>query len=204
MPTGYTQGILDGSIQSFNEFAKLCMRNFGACMHMRDEPFDAEYKPAQPSEYYQEKIDKCKAELLLIESKSDEDFKADAIDVLKTELSLIQKMIDKCKENQVILYSFMKQAKAFVPPTPDHDGIKEFMIDQIKSTIDYDGNSSYYEERRASIESEIIGFNVSDYRLKKIKALNKDLMYYKQQLSNDIDRCNKANKWVLDFHNALK
>ena len=36
MPTGYTAGILEGKIKTFPEFAKICMRAFGAAIHMRD------------------------------------------------------------------------------------------------------------------------------------------------------------------------
>ena len=47
MPTGYTAGIIDGKTETFQEFAKQCMRNFGACIHMRDENMGKEYEPIQ-------------------------------------------------------------------------------------------------------------------------------------------------------------
>jgi len=44
MPTGYTQGILDGTTKDFKEFAKHCMKAFGACVHMRDDDMKKEYE----------------------------------------------------------------------------------------------------------------------------------------------------------------
>lgn len=43
MPTGYTAGILNGTIKTFKEFATKCSRAF--MIHMRDEAHDAPYTP---------------------------------------------------------------------------------------------------------------------------------------------------------------
>ena len=60
MPTGYTAGILDEKITNFPQFAKLCMRAFGATIHMRDEDMNIEYKKRVPSDFYQKEIEKAK------------------------------------------------------------------------------------------------------------------------------------------------
>ncbi len=60
MPTGYTAGILDGKITTFQQFAKQCMRAFGATIHMRDDDMDAEITPRTPSDYYSKEIEKAK------------------------------------------------------------------------------------------------------------------------------------------------
>lgn len=41
MPTGYTVGIADGKITTFEQYAMTCARAFGALVMMRDDPFDA-------------------------------------------------------------------------------------------------------------------------------------------------------------------
>ena len=38
MPTGYTSYIQDGDITTGKDFLKLCLRNFGVAINMRDEP----------------------------------------------------------------------------------------------------------------------------------------------------------------------
>lgn len=37
MATAYTQGIINGKINTFKEFALVCARAFGAAAHMRDK-----------------------------------------------------------------------------------------------------------------------------------------------------------------------
>ena len=56
MPTGYTAGILDGTIKDFPTFAKQCMRAFGATIHMREEPASKEYEPRVPSDYHKQQL----------------------------------------------------------------------------------------------------------------------------------------------------
>ena len=46
MPTGYTHGIIDGDITTFEQFAERCSRAF--LIHMRDDSSDAEYKKREP------------------------------------------------------------------------------------------------------------------------------------------------------------
>ena len=57
MPTGYTEGIIDGKTETFQDFAKQCMRAFGATIHMRDEDMEAEITPRTPSDYSSKEIE---------------------------------------------------------------------------------------------------------------------------------------------------
>jgi hypothetical protein len=99
MPTGYTSGIIDGKITTFQQFAKLCMRAFGATIHMRDESMDAEYTPDKPSEYYPKEIAKTKKLLAAIESASDKKLIAD----YKKELAELQDDFDTVVSDKVDL-----------------------------------------------------------------------------------------------------
>jgi len=56
MPTGYTAGIINGETETFQDFAKDCMRAFGATMHMRDDDMDKDYVPRTPSDYHTKQI----------------------------------------------------------------------------------------------------------------------------------------------------
>ena len=53
MPTGYTAYIEDGNITTGKEFLKLCLREFGIAVDMRDEPLSVPV-PAhfEPDEWY--------------------------------------------------------------------------------------------------------------------------------------------------------
>ena len=42
MATGYTQQIINGGVKTPKEFLHLCLRNFGVCYSMRDEPLNSQ------------------------------------------------------------------------------------------------------------------------------------------------------------------
>lgn len=73
MPTGYTEGIMNGKITTFPQFAKLCMRAFGATIHLRDESLDSEYEPRVPSDYHSKEIERAKKNIIDAKKLSDEE-----------------------------------------------------------------------------------------------------------------------------------
>lgn len=104
MPTGYTAGILDGTINDFPQFAKLWMRAFGATVMMRDEPLDKEWEPRTPSDYHLKAIEKANAELDKAKSYSDEDILAMVrADLLKSKEYHEKGIIDCQKTTNVLM-----------------------------------------------------------------------------------------------------
>ncbi len=197
MPTGYTAGILDGKITTFPQFAKQCMRNFGAVMHMRDDDFYAEYTPRIPGDYHSKAIETYKIELQKAQLMTDEE-------IINTEKQRLSKdriyhssKISEIKEQREKLIFFLNKAREFTPPTPEHEGIKRFMIDQLESTIDMDGNDKYHIKSLNQINT--IKINASKIREDIIESAKASLIYHTEQNNSEIIRCNDSNKWVTDF-----
>lgn len=203
MPTGYTAGIIDGKIKTFSEFAKLCMRAFGATIHMRDDSFDAKYTPRTPSTYHQEELSEAQARLKSIQELSDTDI------VLNQKIKLLEskeyhdKKIAEIKDILKKLNEFYRDAEQYQPPSGDHTGIKEFMIQQLSETIKFDGSTSYHEECIAEIDGKLKNLTASVIRKELIQSANKDILYHKKELAADVERCEKSNKWVEDFLKSL-
>ena len=83
MPTGYTADIQDGTTTDLRDFALACARNFGAVIHMRDEPRDAPIPlrvPPARTNYYDEQIAHARAALAELPALSDEECAARAAD----------------------------------------------------------------------------------------------------------------------------
>jgi hypothetical protein len=72
MPTGYTAGIIDGEITTFEQFATQCSRAFGATIHMRDNPLDSPYEPRTPSQYYVNSLQSQREKLEETKTMTDE------------------------------------------------------------------------------------------------------------------------------------
>lgn len=204
MPTGYTAGILDGKIKDFKQFAKLCMRNFGATIHMRDDEMSAEYVPREPSDYHLKAIKEANKLLADSQSLSDDEI----INLRKSELLRDQgyhkEAIVKAEKNADNLKTFLDEARKYNPPTEDHSGIKVFMIDQIIQTINFDCGTSYHAEKILAIENELENLSAKSVRLSMKEKAVKDLRYHEDEYDKDLRRCQESNEWVRRFLSSLK
>ncbi len=203
MPTGYTAGILDGKITTFPQFAKRCMRAFGAAIHMRDDDMDAEYQERTPSDYHAKEIERVKQSLKDAETLSDEVIIANKKKELEESKQYHIDSIEKAKINMKNMSSILKEVKAWQPPTLEHKGIKNFMIDQIVKTIDLDCKTNYHDEALVRIELELLTLNAKSIRSNMIEQAKKEFEYHYKEYNSELKRCEKSNQWVSDFINSL-
>lgn len=203
MPTGYTAGILDGTVTTFPQFAKLCMRAFGATIHLRDESLDTEYEPRVPSEYHSKAIEKAKQSIIDAQKLTDDEI----IDTRKKQLEDSRKYhlkaIEEAKKATIEMNKILCDVRKWQPPTPDHTGIKDFMIEQIEKTIDFDCKTDYHDKGLIEIETELLTINASEIRKQMIEQAKKDLAYHNAENLKEIQRCEQSNKWVSDLLGSL-
>lgn len=203
MPTGYTAGILEGKITTFQQFAKICMRAFGATIHMRDDDMDAEYTPRTPSDYHLKEIENAKQSLINANSLSDKEIIATKKKQLADSKKYHLNAIEKAKKSATQMNKILSDVRKWQPPTSEHVGIKDFMIDQIEKTIDFDCKTDYHEKKLTEIESELLTLNASKIRKEMIHDAEKKLKYHTEENSNEIKRCEDSNKWVSDLLESL-
>jgi hypothetical protein len=203
MPTGYTAGIIDGTTKTFNEFATICMRAFGATIHMRDENMDKPYEPRIPSDYHTKELQKAKEKLEQAEKLTDNKLIELEIKKLNERKEYHVKRITEAKEVNKRLNDFLSKAKVFEPPTKEHENIKDFMIEQISKTIDFDGKYEYNEKELVGIEIELKNIDANIVRAKLIEDANNDIEYHTKKHKEELKRCEDSNKWVEQFLNAL-
>ncbi len=201
MPTGYTAGIIDGTTKDFKEYAKHCERAF--TIHLRDEPFDSEWKPRTPSDYHTKAIAKAKETLKEIEVLDD------VAIVERERLRLLENVkrykerIAKEKKDKERLELFLVRAKNFKPPTETHKGIADFMQSQIKETIKFDCEGNYYTDELEKSQKQLLDINADDVRGALKTQATKDLAYHTKEHKAELKRCRESNKWHEDFINAL-
>ena len=196
MPTGYTAGILDGEITTFQQFAKSCIRNFGATIHMRDEPMSAEVIERKPSDYHIKEINKANNTIGIINAMSDDELIQFRTKELNESRQYYLEAIEKSKANNEKLNRFLEEARNYVPPTIDHSGYKSFMIDQITQTIEFDCNDKYYKDKLNAIDSELLTLSAATIKESKIKQALKDLDYHKEEHKKELQRCKESNEWI--------
>ena len=203
MPTGYTAGIIDGKITTFQEFAKTCMRAFGATIHMRDETLDAEYVPREVSSYYRETLESWNKTLEEVTSMSDEEIVAKREKQLQDDIDYHKDRISKIEKNRVVLSRFIKEVTEWVPPTEEHVNFKTVMLDQLSQTIQRDGDDSYNRERLNKAFNEMFSIDAKKIREEYIKDAKYNINYSQENLDKEIKRVEESNKWVEQLLNSI-
>lgn len=201
MPTGYTSFIEEGI--SFKDFVMICSRNFGALVMMRDAPMDAKIpEKFEPSSYYAD----CLKEAIRnyeIFSKMTPSY---AKSLMDEEILNYRKRYEQIKKEKIELeekyIDMLNKVMAWEPPTPDHEELKKFMIDQIKESIKFDCHYS---------SIEIFNNILYSYPKTAEEWLEKKILHYKNKIASceknlkeDIERTEKRNLWIQQLRDSLE
>jgi hypothetical protein len=138
MPTGYTAAIADGI--SFKDFALNCARAFGACVTLGDEPGGGKNIPErfEPSDYHQKAGDKARGELATLDRMTAVERETAAWHQLSDADAAYRQGIAKDKKAGEQYAAMLAKVRAWKPPTDEHVGLKNLMIEQIESSIKWD------------------------------------------------------------------
>lgn len=190
MPTGYTAKLIENG-QSFNEFVMLCARNFGACITMRDEPLGAEIP--EKFDYNDKRLKKNKAKLQKLKSMSDEE-KFEYGNKLKSDrISSLREIIQKCEEENKRIDDMLRQVKSWVPPTEDHYGLKNFMVQQLNVSRN---EPHFYKKELVEAEKKSeMQYYTDDLELIK---------YHTAESQKESTRTNGRNVWIKRLRESLK
>lgn len=147
MPTGYTAYIEDGNITTGKEFLKLCLREFGIAVDMRDEPLSVPV-PAhfEPDEWYKNHYMNMVKKLKENESLTFEEVKLRRQREHDKEVKSARRAIAQMTEVNERYKQIRKQIEAWTPPTEDYNGIKQFAIDQIEKSMNTEDHFNYYQK----------------------------------------------------------
>ncbi len=114
---------------------------------MRDEPADAPVPERfEPSDYHLKKLAEARATLLKLESMTREEAEQAAKMEYSVKVQERDNGIWKKHELRRKYEAMLAQVEAWMPPTPDHEGLKQFMRDQITQSIEFDCCTSYYDK----------------------------------------------------------
>ena len=137
MPTGYTASISEGI--SFEKFVLRCARAMGALIMMRDEPFDTPIPDKfEPSKYHVKELEKANQRYSFLLHLNVDQIKEYSEKEYQEQLQSWQ----KCEHDKLELSNKYNEMLAkvvqWIPPTKEHVGFKEFMIKQIRESIEFD------------------------------------------------------------------
>jgi len=163
----------------------------------------APWKPRKPTEYHAQEIGRRKEAIIKCNQQTDEQVVSDEKDRLQDErkyhIESIQKAVDAKKK----LDELMNEAKLYQPPTEKHQKVKDFMIQQLKETIESDTDTEYHQESIRLIDSELTTITADSVRSKIIEKANEAIKYHTHQQEEEIKRCVESNEWVETFLSSL-
>lgn len=192
MPSGYTEMIGKGC--TFPEFALTCARAMGACITMRDDPLDAPIPDEfLPNLYDTKRLADARARL-------------DALSKMtKPEIAAA------CEHNNAVAYEEFKrgslaraallsqyqamllQVNEWRPPTPDHEGLKAFMIEQIRESIKFDC-SGLPSPQKLTPE---VWFD------REVDRAKRDITHYTASNIEEIKRARQRTVWIQNLKASL-
>jgi hypothetical protein len=196
MPTGYTAAVKDGI--TFEQFALRCARAMGALVTLRDEPMDAPLpEKLEPSSYYANKVAETQAELSRLHALTPEQAETEASRRHAEAVTYNQQRIDEINALRSRYLFLLTEVKLWQPPTTEHEPFKDFMIEQLESSLRFDCDVSYYVMNQPKQRTG------DEYRSEQVLEALRSLTYYQQQYANEVERTAERNAWLQQLRASL-
>lgn len=194
MPTGYTADIAKGI--TFEQYALNCARAFGALIMMRDEPSSTPIPERfEPSDYHIKALASAKEDLARYDAMSRDDANAAANEDYLAEVERYEKRIADSTELRNKYNAMLAQVVQWDAPTVDHLKLKDFMIEQLRSSIDFDCSTDYYTK-----PEPLVG---SVWLAQRITKARESVAYHERENAQEIERTNSRNAWIKALRDSL-
>lgn len=196
MPTGYTAAIADGI--GFEQFVMSCARGMGALVMMRDHPMDAPIPERfEPSDYHARKLEEANAALAKLRAMSDDETATAAQEAFAAESKANADAIARNMELRGKYEAMLVQVQAWTAPTPDHDGFKRFMAEQLTESIRFDCNDGYYEKHRPVQKTG------AEWQAAQIANELHNVEYHTREHAEEVKRTEGRNQWLAALRASL-
>lgn len=194
MPTGYTAPVVDGKITKFSDFALSCARAFGALISMRDDAMDAPIpKEIKPSDYHAKRVKEISAALAKTLKMTPAQMSAGAAKANEQVAESIRSCRREYELENSRLEKMLAEARAWEPPTPDHKGMKEFMVQQLTDSM----HTFKYLDEPAKLSGQ-------DWHKMEIDRLKRDLDYHTEENEQEIARAAERTEWLKQLRSSLR
>lgn len=185
MPTGYTAKLYDGEDVSFKDFLLGCAHAFN--FRMRDLPIGSEIPEPKMDDYYVKAVERDTERLAAAKALTIEQAQQAASDTYVAALNAAAnaelRRLDHVKQYN----KMVAEVRAWVPPTPAHQGIKDFMLQQLQVTYEFDLNP---------YKSDIVLQTPEQYIETEIASAQRSLDYSLEHLEEQTRKFNEGVEWV--------
>lgn len=191
MPSGYTEGILSGTINDLNDFIWMCARGFGAFITQKDNIDEPPILKEKPNPYYKNKIKQLLNEQQKYNEYTDNDWQSTYLKYIEDQLKDIDNNIKEKIESKEKYENILNQVKEWIPPNENFHKLKSFMINQIEESIDFDCDTSFWQERK----NKISNLKLEQYKRNVLNDINESLISNKEYYDEEVQRVKERNQW---------
>lgn len=204
MPTGYTAYIEDGDITTGKEFLKLCTRAFGIAIDQKDDPLSVPTKTKfEPSQYYIDAYNEACAKLRDAKSVSFNDAKLRLKSKYHKKIEDYKKLAEKYSDLRNKYLKVRQEVEAWTPPTPEHDGLKKFALEQIDMCIpSVESINAFTNKSKEPLDlsDEAIAKFIED----NISQCESSVGYYKKAMNDEYRMAQEKQEWMYKFLESLE
>lgn len=194
MPTGFTAPILDRDNYTFREYLWSCMRCMGVAYAIREDGGTApittadlkRMKEAESTEYHAKRLAEVEVELssALARPASWWADDADRKNAASAEENARRVAAEKVKREK--LGAMLSAVDEWHAPTPEHEGFKTFMREQLTETMRFDCGEVEATTKR----------NADTHRADTLEALTRSIDYHRESLAKDRMNAESRAAWI--------
>lgn len=189
MPTGYTSKIYNGEKVSFEQFTWDCARAFGALVMLRDDSSAKIPKAFKAGKWHAKRIDENKAKLAAAEKWSATQANAEAKKLYDRETREYLASVAKNNALRIRYEKILVEAESWNPPTPEHEGLKKFMVEQLQQSLEFDCHTP----------KKPIRMTGEEHKRATIEDAHQSISYSMEEQGKETQRAHDRTKWVVDL-----
>lgn len=192
MANSLTFKIINIEDYSLEEYIWECARSFVTLNDVGKPSFPEE------SSWHQDALKKAEIDLARISSLTEEELIKEADADYFNNIKYYEETLIKKKNDLVKYRKILEKAKQWIPPSPEHIELKNFMLRQLTEAIDWDCNIPYYEGLLSQPK-----ISKEDYFNNTVATLKSDIIYHKDKALRDHKKHIEHVKWIqLLYHNT--
>jgi len=200
MATGYTYPVRAGQITDFSTFAWFCAKGIDVFCRDRDTnrpigwiPTEAELAEiCGDNDYYEKQIVIAKKDLFEFYNCSDDDWRKKQAQDIDQAVLHYEQTITTNELRRARYTSMLSKVADWTPPTEDHVHMKEFMISQLKDSL----NSDMLPLRSPEETLE-------EYKFRKISTAQRMLSYFEEQDLDCKQTAKERREWITALARSL-
>jgi hypothetical protein len=196
MPTGYTAEIEKREV-SFNEFVWCCARAFGALIMLRDDSFDTPIPDQfEPSDYYDKSLKETEAQIKRLEAMTSVERTTEGERLKREAITRNEAWLNERNQSNARYDAMLEKVAAWNPPTSEHQGLKDFMAQQL--TISRD-STDYIESSLSLSRTKAAGEFFAD----ALSEARRRRKYLLEEREKEVERTNGRNQWIAQLRQSV-